>query len=153
MSVGFYMHATLGVNTLTLQALGESRSLRTVAIVGIATGIVVNLLLVPSFGAVGAALATTLTFLAHDLTNAFLVWRKGQIDSPPKGFFKPYFWVLGVSISLLFLVTLAQPNRWVALALVLGGIAVVWQAARRSLNILSTFPELARIPVLRRILS
>ncbi len=153
MSVGYYMHAILGVNTLTLQALGESRSLRTVAIAGITTGVVANLLLVPSFGAVGAALATTLTLLAHDLTNAFLVWRKGQVAGPPKGFFKPYCWALGVSIGLLFCVTLAQPNRWVALALVLGGVAIVWQAARQSLNLLSTFPELARIPGLRRILS
>lgn len=153
MSIGYYLHAILGVNTLTLQALGEGRSLRITAMAGITMAILANATLIPLWGAVGAAIATTATLLAHDITNAFLVWRGGQIGRPPEGFFRPYFWVGGVTTLLFFTVTLASPAPWLAISLVGIGILAVWQSCRASLNLLETFPELARLPLLKKVLA
>ncbi len=153
MSIGYYLHAILGINTLTLQALGDGRSLRITAMAGIVTAIVANAILVPLFGAVGAAVATTATLLAHDFTNAFLVWRSGQIGRPPAGFFRPYAWILGITFVLFFGVTLAPVPAWAAVAAVTVGILVVWQSCRESLNLLDTFPELGKLPLLRRVLA
>lgn len=153
MSIGYYLHAILGVNTLTLQALGESRSLRITAVAGIIAAIVANALLVPLWGAVGAAIATTLTLLAHDLTNAWIVWKSGKIGRPPEGFAQPYVWVAAVSALLLLLVTLLAPAPWLAVVIVGAGILAVWQSCRASLNLLETFPELGRLPLLKKVLA
>ncbi|QDV05199.1 Polysaccharide biosynthesis protein [Planctomycetes bacterium Poly30] len=153
MSIGYYLHAILGINTLTLQALGESRSLRITALAGIVTAVITNAILIPLFGAVGAAIATTATLLAHDFTNAFLVWKHGQIGRPPEGFFRPYKWILGVTTVLFFAVTLTHLPPWLAVLVVAGGILAVWQSCRASLNLLETFPELARLPLLRKVLA
>lgn len=153
MTLGYYLHAILGVNTLTLQALGEGRRLRTTALAGIGTAVAANALLVPLYGAVGAAVATSLTLLAHDLTNLALVLRSGAVGRPARGFARPYVWVVLVSLALFLFVTLIEPPPWAACSAVTMGVVAVWRATRDALNLRDAFPELERIPLLRWILS
>lgn len=147
MALGYYLHAILGVNTLTLQALGKGAALRAVALAGISAAVAANLVLVPRYGALGAAISSTLTLFAHDAVNLVLAWRSGAIQRPERGFARPYLWVLAVSAALFGAVTLTAPSALVSIPAVVLAIGVVFAATRRELALGEWFPELRRIPV------
>ncbi len=153
MGVGYYLHAILGVNTLTLQALGEGRRLRSTAVVGILAAILANAILIPLFGALGAAVATTATLLATDLTNATKVALGGRVGPPPAGLLRLVLIVGGTSLCLGVAIFGLEPSAAASIAMVGLGIGFVWVTTKASLDLLGTFPELARLPLLRWILT
>ncbi|MEL6431296.1 MAG: polysaccharide biosynthesis C-terminal domain-containing protein [Planctomycetota bacterium] len=93
MALGYYLHAVLGVHALTLQALGRSRDLVWTAAAGIGASVAANLILVPRYSAVGAAVACVLTLVAHDAASLVLVWRSGLLVGPGRAAARPFLCV------------------------------------------------------------
>lgn len=152
MAAGYYVHSIVGFNTLTLQAAGLGKELRLTAVAGVTAAAVGNALLVPSFGAVGAACATSLTLLAHDLTNLFVARRAGILSSPGPGYSRPFLVIGTASALLVVLVWGVDVPPAVRVPLVVAVALVTWWANRRELDLLQSFPELGRIPGVRRLL-
>jgi O-antigen/teichoic acid export membrane protein len=73
------VHVTLGYNGLSLVALGESRLVLLQGSAALLVSIVACLVLVPTFGIVGAAEATALALVASNLVSSVSLWQRHRI--------------------------------------------------------------------------
>lgn len=89
LSVGFFVHLLMGLNAGALVALGYSKSILIGNIISFVANVVLNLLLIPKFGILGAALAST---GSYTLMNAFYQYnlvRHGNLNPFPKSVVLP----------------------------------------------------------------
>lgn len=151
MSAGFFVHSALGANSQALRVLGYVRTAVAADAVAVLGALALAFLLIPG-GAERGAAATLASVLGLRglLYLAALRWRSGL--DPLRGCGAAYAAVAAGSLLLV----LARP--WVAGSLVASGLVTaavtlgVLAYSRRCLALEETFPELARIPLLRRLL-
>jgi O-antigen/teichoic acid export membrane protein len=62
LALGFITNAYFGLNYFTLMSIGKSRFLMNCTLISSILNVVLNLVLIPHFGMVGAAIASTLSF-------------------------------------------------------------------------------------------
>jgi O-antigen/teichoic acid export membrane protein len=152
LALGYYVHGSFGFNALTLNVLGRLRLIVVINLTGAVTAIVVNLLLIPRFGAVGAAVGTTSTLLVLNIGRQ-LALVGGGIKLPPRRSLKVYLLVVVATGVLLAVELLLRPSLMVGLPVAAAVSLLLLWLARDSLAIADTFPEIARIPVLGRLLA
>jgi len=76
LSLGFFTSAALGRNRETLSALGHSRSIMFADLLAFGANVAMNLVLIPAYGFVGAAVASAIAFALRNLAlNAVLFAR------------------------------------------------------------------------------
>lgn len=63
LALGFYLHAVVGLNGTTLTSLGHTRSILAANVVAGALNVALNLILIPTYSLLGAAVATTLSYV------------------------------------------------------------------------------------------
>lgn len=63
LSIGFIMNSYFGMNYYTLMSIGQSKLLMNCTLISAALNILLNLLLIPSFGMIGASIASCLSFV------------------------------------------------------------------------------------------
>lgn len=151
LSLGYYFHASLGFNQQTMKVFGRSFSILAVDLFSVITIVLVNLWLIPRYGAFGGAVGTCVTLIAHNVFTQIGL----ALFTPVKAFrfryAKPY---ASIVAGALFVLAVQQiwPLPLVAgillIVLVWGGILIV---AQDSLQVGDTFPELLRIPFVRRL--
>jgi len=163
LAVGSYFSAAAGLNTYALQVYARVRFITCINLLTTATGLLLNLWLIPRYGAMGAAIATTVSVVLHNVLNhAGLLWRT-DIDVLQWRRWKVYLTVLVAALALALLGALLEPAALkmadpamavavMAVLVVLASVAVV-RANRHSLHLEETFPELKRVPLLGRLLS
>ena len=147
LAVGHYVSAAFGFNVMTLRVQGSIRLIVVADVVAAIVSIGGSLLLIPVWGALGAAVATTATLIAQNiLYQAGL--RRSSIGMPAARHVAMY---LAIAASILLLtgiqLTLDPP---LPVGIVLGGL--LWLGlligTRRPLDIGRYFPELRRVPVI-----
>ena len=94
LSLGFFVHAFLGPNGLTLIALGRSGLTTLNTFVGIVVNIGLNLVLVPRFGLEGAAAASSVSLALSNILTSLQVYILSGIHP----FGKDYARVVTVSV-------------------------------------------------------
>ena len=67
LSLGYYFNVALGFNGLTLNVVGRLRYIVTLNILAAVTNVGLNLILIPRYGALGAAIGTTVTLVVHNV--------------------------------------------------------------------------------------
>jgi len=80
LAIGYLVNVVFGVNGAALIALGATRQIAIRSVVLMISNIVLNLILIPIFGTLGAAIATTGVTLALNLANAMLIWRIAKLS-------------------------------------------------------------------------
>jgi O-antigen/teichoic acid export membrane protein len=76
LSIGFFINSAFGRSRETLSALGDTRITMVVNLASFVVNIVLNLLLIPVYGVVGAALASVLSFLGLNGTIVLVLkWK------------------------------------------------------------------------------
>jgi O-antigen/teichoic acid export membrane protein len=151
LSFGYYFNAALGFNGLTLKVFGKLRYIVTVNIAAALVNVGVNLLLIPRYGALGAAIGTCGTLVAHNFFKqaglalgtgiSLFEWRHLKV-----------YTVIGLSALGLLLIQIAfSPPALVSLVLAGLASALVILINRSSLAVGQTFPELLRFPLMRRL--
>ena len=153
LAVGNYFNAAMGLNTYALQVYKRVRFITIINVVAAVAGLVLCLVLIPSYGAWGAAIATTASVVIHNLLNhAGLHWRTDIRIFESEGW-RVYGSVLAAVLALTLIAWLLKPSVPVSVvAVALASFAIVW-VNRRSLRVGETFPRLARIPILRDVFS
>jgi len=154
LSLGYFFNVIFAFNGVTLKVLGK---IRLMVILNIVTPIIIvvfNLLLIPRYGAIGAAVATSAALILQNLLRQFSLW----LASGGISFFEKrlasFFLVLGASAMGLYLIQLFTPNNiFVALALALTVSTFVLWLVKKHLKIADIFPELLRFPIARRLLT
>jgi O-antigen/teichoic acid export membrane protein len=152
LSVGYYVSAALGFNGVTLRVHGMVRPIVVVSLAAAGINLALNLALIPPFGAIGAGIGTCATFLVHNALKQAALTRHTGIAFFDRRYLLPYATIAGVAGGLVVLAALTHPPLVVCGLLVVAASAVVLLIARGTMQLADTFPELQRLPVLRRIL-
>ncbi len=151
-ALGRYYDAALGFNGLTLRVFGNLKAVVGVNLAAALINIVLLLALIPPFGALGAALATGITLLAFNSLKQIALSRALGISVFEWQYLRVYATIVAATIGLVAIQTVLDPPLIVGLVLVgLASLAVLF-AGRHHLQVADTFPELARIPFVRRLL-
>lgn len=157
LSFGYYFNAALGFNGLTLKVYGKLRYIVVINILAAVINIAINLLLIPRYGALGAAYGTCATMILHNiLKQAGLGFGTG-IKLFDWRYLKIYISIVVAALGLLVaqLVLAQVSGPWAgAIGFTFAIIAslLVLLLNRKSLNVGQNFPELLRFPLARRLL-
>ena len=148
----YYFNAALGFNGLTLKVFGKVRVIVVISVLAAIVNLALNFALVPLYGALGAAIATSLTLVAHNLLKQWGLRRGTGIVFFERQHASVYFTVALAAVVLLLLHELLHPSIWVAVPLAAIASLVVVLMSRNVLRAGQTFPELTRFRVIRLIL-
>jgi O-antigen/teichoic acid export membrane protein len=151
LAIGTYVDASAGFNDATLRVAGKIRWLMAVNAGGAFLNVGLNLLLIPRLGALGAGIATGSALLVYAVMKQLCLWRATGVRVLPPGYVRPYG-IMALLIAALVIVRLRWgDDLWIVLAgVTLGVLAVAW-LARSTLSVSESFPEVARWPLIKRI--
>jgi O-antigen/teichoic acid export membrane protein len=149
LAFGYFFHCSLGFNGLTLRVFGKLRYTVAVDVGAAVVNVLVNLLLIPRWGAVGAAVGTSSTMVIHNLLKQYGLWRYTGVGLLARSYLPTYLALFAGAAALLVLQSVLTPSLVLALALTgAAALAVVW-TTRGALQIDAMFPELTRWPLMR----
>jgi len=159
LSVGYFFNAALGFNGLTLKVYGRLRYIVTINVVAAAACIGLNLLLIPRYGPLGAAVGTGSALVLHNvLKQAGLMLGTG-VSLFDGGYARSYLsivvgaaFLFGLSWLLPDDYSLTSPTIWVTVPATAVVVLALFVLNRRRLDVASTFPGLLRVPVLGRLM-
>lgn len=153
LSVGFYCNAALGLNTATLMAFGRVRFIGKVNLACTVVNIALNVALIPRYGALGVAISTCATLILQNVLS-----QAGLPATAGIRFFDVAYWpvylaaVAGTGVLWVF-ADVVEPNLALALVATAGVSGFVLVLGRRLLQFSETFPELARMGIVGRLLT
>jgi len=151
LSVGYYFNAALGFNGLTLRVFGLVRYTVLISVGAAVANVAINLLLIPRFGAIGAGVGTCATLVLHNVLKQAGLRKGTGISILDREHVRVYGAIVAVSALLVTIHAVVGPAPATAIALVgIGSAAVLW-VTRDTLHVGDTFPELRRVPLLRRV--
>lgn len=154
LAVGHYFHAALGFNVATLRVHGKLRIIFTNEVLAVLTAVALSLLLIPRYGALGAALSTAGTLVCHNIYAHLGLWRGGTgIRLVEPNFVRVYLTATVLMVALLLLRWLTDPPLYLSFAAAAVVSLVLIRSTSRLLQPEATFPELMRLPLVRRLLS
>ena len=134
-------------NGLTLKVLGKVRYVVIINFVAVSMNVVLNFLLIPRYGALGAAIATAASMILHNILKQAGL----RLASGVNVFDRQYnsFYVILAFCALgMFLFQMVVTNN-IYILLPVGAIVslLVIRLSQEKLNVQETFPELLRIPM------
>lgn len=158
LSFGYYFNAALGFNGLTLKVYGKLRYIVVINILAAVVNIAINLLLIPRYGALGAACGTCGTMVIHNLLKQAGLRFGTGISLFERKHLKVYASVVLAAAGLLAIqavmpqnYSLAQPYVYASFGITAVVSVLVIGLNRKSLDIGQTFPELLKIPLMRKL--
>jgi O-antigen/teichoic acid export membrane protein len=153
LSGGFYFNAALGYNTLTLMTHGELRYVTKVNIAAAIVNIALSVVAIPRYGAVGVAVANTVTLVVQNVLNQLGLGRRIGVPLFEWRYVRPYA-VITVAVAALGAIQLGlHPAPVVGVACAGLATVAVFALNRDVLEIEATFPELMRVPGVRRLVA
>ncbi len=158
LAFGYYFNAALGFNGLTLKVYGKLRYIVTINLLAAVINVAINLVLIPRYGALGAACGTCGTMIIHNiLKQAGLRFGTG-INLFAWKYFRVYAGIAAGAVGLLALQwILPNDYSWKQPFIYIGFLSaglvafMVIALNRKSLAIEQTFPELLKIPLMRKL--
>jgi O-antigen/teichoic acid export membrane protein len=148
---GVYLGALAGPNQVVLEITGRFRPLILINVASVGVLFVLNLLLIPEMGGIGAAIGTAAARIFRGAVTQVVVLRQGIVTLPGREFVLPYAALLGGLVATAVVVAL-EPGLAIQLLAATALSFAVLLPARRQLDVLRAFPVLARVPGLGRLL-
>jgi O-antigen/teichoic acid export membrane protein len=152
LSFGNYFNAALGFNSYTLRVYGRVKYIVLIDVLSAVLNLGLSLLLIPPYGALGAAIGTCVTSVIYNLLNHAGLLLGTGINLFERRYLMVYASILLSAAGLLLFASLAPVPMAVSLAL--SGVVslALLRINRETLDVKSTFPELLRLPLVRPIL-
>ena len=149
LAFGYYFNAALGFNADTLRIYGKLRYTVIVDFVAMFLGLGLSILLIPRYGAMGAAIGTCGTLVLYNILNHLGLKFATKIDLFQWRYLRVYLSIVLGTLGLAILQSLLSLPIYVGVVLA-GLISLsVLLINRRVLNIQQTFPELLRFRLIR----
>ncbi|HEX7347887.1 MAG TPA: flippase [Candidatus Limnocylindrales bacterium] len=149
--IGYYVNGSMGFNSLVLRVFNRVRYLVAVDLSTAVLNIVLAVLLIQQFGAVGAAIATTATFIFQNAAYQWGLKTRTWVAALDSRYVRPYASILIGTVVIVIVGQLFHPP-FIAGAVFAGLVGLaVFAANRHSLQIVDTYPELGRFRLMRRI--
>ena len=152
LSLGYYFNAATGQNGLTLKVTGQIRYIVSVDIFAAVLNLGLNLIMIPRFGAMGAAVGTMTTMMIFNLLKQYGLTRGTGISFFEARYVRVYLVIIAAALGLLALQALLNPPVPVSIGAALIASFIVVRLNRNELNVSQTFPELMRFKPLRYLL-
>ncbi|MEQ1760647.1 MAG: flippase [Vicinamibacterales bacterium] len=152
LALGYYFDAALGFNGLVLKIYGMLRYVMLISFITVGITLVANLALIPKFGAFGAAGAITIGIVAHNILKQTGLRLGTGINVFEWRYFRGYCVIVAAAVAVFTLQWVVKPPVYVSLAAAAVASWIVFWLNRHLLELDETFPELARQPVLKRLL-
>ncbi|MEM9758623.1 MAG: oligosaccharide flippase family protein [Pseudomonadota bacterium] len=151
LSLGHYAIVCLGFNADTLQLLGRTKAIVITDVTIIAVATAAAIWLCPAHGALGAACAVTMGRIVGALVRQRLLTRRQVLGPPPAMLWR--IWAgAGLAVGVSVWIGWAwAPNAVLQFALIGAVSLLLLRATGSALALTSTFPALARVPLLTRI--
>jgi O-antigen/teichoic acid export membrane protein len=153
LALGYYFQAALGFNGLTLRVFGLVRYVVVISVAAAIANVALNLALIPAFGALGAGIGTCATLLIHNVLKQAGLRHGTGISVFDREHLRVYGSIVVATGALVALQALLVPGAIVSVILVAAVSALLVYFSRDCLRVGHTFPELLRVPVLRRLVS
>ena len=151
LSFGYYFNVALGFNGLTLKVVGRLRYIVGLNLAAALTNVVINLLLIPPLGALGAAIGTTTTLILHNVLKQTGLRLSTGISVFERSTVRVYIVIVAAVALLAVIAGLADLPLPVHVVLVAITTLVVLLLNRDVLRVGDTFPFLLRSSLGRRI--
>ncbi len=151
LSLGYYFNTATGNNGMTLKVFGKLRYVVTINILAAIINLAINLLLIPRYGALGAAIGTSGTLIAHNILKQTGLRLGTGISLFERSYLKVYIIIVLGALGLLLVQLVMRSHIYVSFALAAIVSLLVLGLNRKSLNIAQTFPELLNFPIVRRL--
>lgn len=152
LSLGYYFDTVFGFNGLTLKAANRMGYLVACNVGAAIATVVVSLLLIPRYGALGAAIAVSVSLSVLGILKQVAMARTVGF-SFGRDFAFLYSLLAGGMITLLMVRVLTNINLPSGALVATFTVFIVFAAARKQLRICDSFPELARLSILRRLIA
>lgn len=148
----YYFNAALGFNGLTLKVIGKVRYIMYINLATALLNICANLLLIPAYGAMGAAIATAGSMIVHNILKQLGLKWLGALKVFDWTYLGIYCVILTAGVSLFLIQRFLDLH--VALMLLLAACVSfgVLRFCQDQMDVQSNFPELLRIPLLGKVL-
>ncbi len=153
LALASYSNVALGFNGVTLKVLGKIRYVLTSNLSSALIKIVLCLLLIPRFGALGAAASVVVGMVAYNILMQWGLHRVAHVRMLGREYLPLAVLILVSIFSLFSLREVVSHNIYLAILLTATATAILMLAAKHRLNIATTFPEALRVPVLGRLLA
>ena len=79
LSVGYAVTVLMGLNAVNLVAFGTTKAIGVRSAAAFFANILLNVVLIARFGAVGAAIGTSTVYVGLNLANSALIWKLGRL--------------------------------------------------------------------------
>lgn len=149
LAFGYYFNAALGFNADTLRVFGNIRYIVAIDVLAMIVSLGLSLILIPRYGALGAAIGTMGTLVIHNILNHAGLKFTTEVDLFQGRYLKVYAGIVLGSIGLAVLQFLVSPPIYVGIGLA-GLISLLVLVSNRNLiRVQQTFPELLRFKLVR----
>jgi O-antigen/teichoic acid export membrane protein len=145
-STARYIDAAFGANGATIRIFG---GIKEIVVVNLATAVfhvTLALILVPPFGAVGAAVSILVTYIFYNALKQIVLRRVSGVPVFDMRYVSTYIAIVVTAVVMALIVVVLDPPLIVSLAVAGVGSLAVLAFGRSSLRIGETFPELLRFP-------
>jgi O-antigen/teichoic acid export membrane protein len=149
--LGYYVNGSMGFNALTLRVFNRVRFLALTDLSTAALNLVLAVVLIQRFGAVGAAVATSGTFILQNLIYQWGLRSQTWVHGLDRRYVRPYASIIIGAIVIVAISQIVRPPFLVGIVVVGVVSSLVFAINRHSLQIVDTYPELGRFKVMRRI--
>jgi len=149
LSLGYFVSTASGFNGLTLKVVGKLRAIVFINLFALVVNVVLNLVLIKHFGAIGAAVGTTTTLLIYNALKQMAVRMVTGVKLFEDGRLGMFVTMALTSVAVLVIDLMVKPPLLVGFAIAAAGSLVVLAQARHLLDINDAFPELLRFRLIR----
>ena len=153
LAAGTYFNAAMGLNTYTLQVYSRVGFLAFSNVFAVLLALILNLWLIPGYGATGAAIATTGAVVFQNILNHAGLRSRTDIALFEWRHWKVYTSVVTATLALLLVRVFVAPPVFVLVTLLAVVSLLLVRINRQALAVGETFPELKQVPLLRNFLS
>jgi O-antigen/teichoic acid export membrane protein len=151
MAGAYFVQAATGYNGISLQIAGRVRFVLGASVGGLLVAVVANVVLVPLFGTWGAVAAMVTAMLAHNMLKQWGLHRFG-IGAWNRTYAPVFRDVLLLGLAAVGAAIILGRSVGVGVAVVVLMTLVLLRRSAATLMIGETFPELARVPLMARLL-
>jgi O-antigen/teichoic acid export membrane protein len=149
LSFGSYFNVALGFNLQTLKVIDSLHYVTAMSVVCVLLNIVLNLALIPRFGAVGAAIGTASSLIIYNLLMQMGLLSASKMKVFERNYLSIYVTIALSAAGLFSLQFFRFVSIYVALPIAAGVSLYVFASAKKKLKLTEVFPELLSLPFAR----
>lgn len=153
LSLGNYVNAAFGFNTYTLRVYGEIRAIMILDAISVVVGVIASFFFIARYGALGAAISTSMTMIVQNLLYQITLQFGTDVKIFDPTYLQAYVSIVLAGGSVFLVQWLWTPPIYIGFALAMLASLGVLVVNRKTLNVEQIFPELLRVPVVKRLLA